>query len=87
MSKYFLEVVPKDLPWYKGDGLMTYIDQLKYEFFISDTDKYLEKATAINFEMIYGECGGVPRKFSDRHYQTVRASDVKKMSQKIWKRL
>ena len=36
---------------------MTYIDQLKYERFISDLDK------VINFEMIYAECSGAPRNF------------------------
>ena len=33
-----MEYVPEDLPWYGKDGLMAYIDQLKYEEFISDPD-------------------------------------------------
>lgn len=36
--------------------------------------------------MIYIECGGVPRKFSENHYQTVRILDVKRMSQKDWEK-
>ena len=41
---YIPEVVPEEFPWYERDGLMTYIDQLKYKRFMSDLDKYLEKA-------------------------------------------
>ena len=28
VNNHIPEVVPKDLPWYKRDGLMNYIDQL-----------------------------------------------------------
>ena len=35
-NSYVHEYVPEVLPWYEGDGLMTYIDQLKYKEFISD---------------------------------------------------
>ena len=42
VNKYIPEVVPKDLPWYKEDKLMTYINQLKYKRFMSNPYKYLE---------------------------------------------
>ena len=35
-NSYVHEYVPEVLPSYEGDGLMTYIDQLKYKEFISD---------------------------------------------------
>lgn len=44
VNKYIPEVVPSNLKWFERDGLFTYIDQLKYERFISGPDKYFEKA-------------------------------------------
>ena len=82
MNRYIPEVVPENLPWNERDGLMTYIDQLKYKDFTSNPDTYLEKAEIINFDMIYVRCGCRPQQYSDKYYQTVRASDVFKMSQK-----
>ena len=61
---------------------MTYIDQLKYKRFMSDPDKYLEKAEAINFDMIHARCGRSSQQYSNRHYHTVHTFDVRKMSQK-----
>lgn len=55
---------------------------MKYERFTNDPDKYLEKAEAVNFEMIHNRCRGDKKQFFDRYYQTVTSSDVKKMSQK-----
>ena len=78
VNKYIPKVVPKDLKWYERDGLFTYIDQLKYELFTNDPDKYLEKAEVVNFEMIHNRCRGDPRKFSDKYYQTVVKSDLEK---------
>ena len=60
VNKYIPEVVSEDFPWYKREGLMTYIDQLKYKRFMSDLDKYLEKAEVINFDMIHARCGQSP---------------------------
>ena len=82
VNKYIPKVVPKDLPWYKRDGLMTYTDQLKYKRFMSNPNKYLEKAEVINFDMIYARCGRPPQQYSNKHYQTVHTSDVNRMSQK-----
>ena len=82
VNKYIPKVAPKDLPWYKNDGLMIYIDELKYKRFMYDPNKYLEKAEVINFDMIYARCGQSPQHYSNKHYQSVHTSDVKKMSQK-----
>ena len=35
-NKYIPKYIPEYLPWHKRDGLLTYIDQLKYKDFISD---------------------------------------------------
>ena len=41
VNNYIPEYVPSNLPWDERDGLMTYIDQLKYQEFIEDTDNLL----------------------------------------------
>ena len=70
------------MKWYEHHGLMTYIDQLKYERFSEDPDGYLKKTKVVNFDIIYNQITGTPRQNSDNYYQTVSTSDVKKMPQK-----
>ena len=81
-NNYIPKYVPEDLPWYERDGLLTYIDQLKYKEFISDPDAAVKNTKVINFDMIHAQCWGTPRTHSDNFYQTVREKDVKKMLQK-----
>ena len=50
-NKYIPKYVPEDLPWYETDGLLIYIDQLKYKNFIL-TPMLTLKIQIINFEMI-----------------------------------
>ena len=71
VKKYIPEVVFSNLKWFERDGLLTYIDQFKYERSISDPDKYLEKVEVINYEMIHNRCRGDLRTFSNKHYKTV----------------
>ena len=82
INKYIPEYVPSDLKWYERDGLLTYIDQSKHEHFTKDLDGYLKKAEVVNFDIIHNQCRGTCSQSSDKHYQTVRTSDVKKMLQK-----
>lgn len=84
VNKNILELVPEGLLWYERGGLPSYIDQLKYEDFISDLEKHLEKAKVINFHV---KCRRAPKQYSDHYYQTNRTSNVQKMSQKKRKRL
>ena len=81
-NDYIPKYVPEDLPWYEREGLLTYIDQMKYKEFISDPDAAVKNTKVINFDMIHTQCGGTPRTHSDNFYQTVREKDVKKMPQK-----
>ena len=76
------EYVPKYLPWYERDGLMTYIDQLKYKELISDPDAAIKNTKVNNFEMIHTQCRGISCTHSDQFYQTVRQKNVAKMPQK-----
>ena len=55
-NSYVPEYVPEDLPWYEHDGLITYIDQLKWKEFISDLNAVIKNTKAINFEMIHAQC-------------------------------
>ena len=82
VNKYIPKVVPEDLPWYKRDDLMTYIEKLKYKDFISNPDAYLEETEVINSDLVYARCGRQHQQYSDKLYQTVHTSDVSKMSQK-----
>ena len=71
VNKYIPGEVLSDLPWYERDVLLTYINKLKCEPFISNLDKYLEKVKVVNFEIIHAECCGSSRNYSDKYYQTV----------------
>lgn len=82
VNKYIPEVDPEDLPWYERDDLMKYIDELKYKRFLSDPEASFKKSEVVNFEMIYARCGCAPQQYSDNYYETVRVSDVSKMSQR-----
>ena len=48
---------------------MTYIDQMKYNDFISDLDLHIENTQIINFEMIDAQCRGQPHTHSDKYYR------------------
>ena len=86
VNKYIPEAVPSNLKWCERDGLLTYIDQRKYERFNSDPDKYLEKAQVINFDIIHNRCRGDYQTYSDKHYQTVVLSDSNKYVSKRTKK-
>ena len=82
MNKYIPEYTPENLKWYERYGLLTYIDQLKYEQFSSHPEQYLKKAEIINFDNIHKRCRSDPQKFSDKYYQTVVSKDIEKIPQK-----
>ena len=67
-NSYVPEYVSENLPWYECDSLMTYIDQLKWKEFISDSDASIKNTKVINFEMIHAQCKGMPRTLSDQFY-------------------
>lgn len=78
-NKCIPEYVPKFLPWYEQDGLLTYSGSLKYKEFISNPNRHMERAEVINFDIIYARCGRAPQQYSDTYYQTVCTSDVTKI--------
>ena len=50
-NNYVLEYVPDNLKWCGRDGVMTYIDKLKYDNFIKNTDEHFEKTQVRNFDI------------------------------------
>ena len=81
-NNYVAEHVHEDLPGYKRDGLMIYIDQLNYKEFLSNPDAAIKNTKLINFEMMHAQFRGTPHMHSHQFYQTVREKNVAKMPQK-----
>ena len=77
MNAYIPRFVPKGLPWYERNGLITCYDQGQCEVFLRDTDKHFREAKIINFDIIWRECRGeeVPKDLLP-YYQTVRDKSV-----------
>ena len=64
-NKYFPRYEKLDLAWYKMDGLMIYIDQLKYKALKNNPDDYF--SNVINFDIIHNRCSGRPIENSMQH--------------------
>ena len=77
MNAYIPKFVPKDLPLYERNGLMTWYDQGQCKDFLRDTDKHFREGKIINFDIIWRECRGeeVPKDLL-QEYQTVRDKSV-----------
>ena len=65
--KEILNYVPKYLPWYERDGLMTYIDQLKFERFKENREEHFKNAEIVNFNIINYCCRGDPLQNSKKY--------------------
>lgn len=52
-NNYIPQYVPDNLPWYERGGLITYINKVKYENFMKDTDKHFENTQIVNFDKIH----------------------------------
>ena len=77
MNIYVPKFVPKNLPWYERDSLMTWYDQIKGEEFFRDTDQHFQQGKILNFDIIHRKCCGeeVPKDLL-KHYQTVNDKSV-----------
>ena len=93
MSKKILnKYVPRfaqhsELPWYERDGLLSYIDPLKCEEFLKDTDSHFKTAQVVNFGIIYHKCRGDPSQAGYKDYQNVNKKDVDKYSSNSKKKI
>ena len=79
MNSYIPQYVALDLKWYERDGLITYIDRLKYERFEQNRDSYLNNVKITNFDIIHHECRGDPLQNSYKHYNTVNQKNFDRM--------
>ena len=80
-NKYETEYCAKhfDKPWYEKD-LMGYFDYLDYQDMLREPTKYFRDKKVINFDIIHHECKGDPLQANYQGYQTVKASDLQKIS-------
>ena len=82
VDKYIPPYVPSDLPWYKRDGLMMYIDRLKYERFSENRDSYLQRANIIIFDIIHHRCRGNELTNPVTYYKTIKKHDLNDFEKK-----
>ena len=66
-----------EFKWYEHYLLMPYIDDLKYNEFIENTDEHFQKAKIINFDITQHECNGDELEYSKKFYQTIENKDFK----------
>ena len=76
-----------NLPWYEGDGLMWYIDSLRCQEFLDDTDEHFKKAEIVNFNIIYHKCIDDLLLKDLKTYQSVHKKDLLGYNQKQKKNL
>ena len=68
VNKYIPDHVNQNLKWYEHDGLLTYIDELKYKDFIRNADAHFKNAQIVNFDIIHHEYRGDPLENSLKTY-------------------
>ena len=86
VNTYIPSYVKGYLKWYERDGLLTYIDRLKYQRFEENRDCYFANTKIVNFDIIHVHCRGQTQEKSDKYYQTVREETFEKMPENDKKR-
>lgn len=76
---YISKFVWQNLSWYERDGLMTWLDQVKCDEVVADTDRHFNNTYIINFDKIHCLARGekVPYEVF-RNIQTIREIDIEK---------
>ena len=77
IKKVILKYVLDNLKWHKRDGLMTYVDQLKYKQFKENREEHLQNLEVVNFDLIHKRCRKTPLTNPESFYKTVKKTDVK----------
>ena len=77
MNKYIHTKGKTEYKWYEHYLLMPYIEDLKYNEFIENTDEHFQKVKIINFDIIHHECKGDELEYSKKFYQTIENKDFK----------
>ena len=72
----------KEYGWLEHD-LMTYINDLKCEHFIEDTNSHFSLMKITNFDIIHHQCRDDSLQYSKRYYETIFNSDFKGYKDRI----
>ena len=60
-NKYVLRYQEHNtLPWWKRDGFPTYVDALKWEYFLENSDCHFKNIDVVNFDIIHNRRRGNP---------------------------
>ena len=78
-NSYIPPYVKENLKWYERDGLITYIDQLKYNEFRKNRDKYINETKIVNFDIINNACRRNKMEKTIKEYNTISTDDLKTM--------
>lgn len=71
-TKHIPQFVPHNLPWHERDGLLTYIDELKYKRFCEYWDEHFKNPEVINFDIKIHRCRGTPLENTVQYYKTIK---------------
>ena len=55
-GRYIHKYVSPNLKWFERAGLMTYINQLKYQNFRENKEGWLRNHKVVNFYIIHNQC-------------------------------
>ena len=78
-TAYIPRYVKENLKWYEKEGLITYIDQLKYKEFQKDRDAYINQTKITNFDIIHHECRGDRLDISIKEHNTIKKEKLKQL--------
>lgn len=56
---------------------LSYLDDLKYEQTVKNTDEYFQKVKVVNFDMIHHMCRGDPLEKDISEHLAIKNSDLK----------
>ena len=62
---------------YEHDGLLTYMDAIKYEELLQNCNEHFSNVGVVNFDIIHHQCRGKPLQNLAEHYKTISKSDFK----------
>ena len=89
---YAVKYIPRyqencfELPWFERD-LMTYVDHLKYQKCVKDSNDYFDRAKIVNFDIIHNRCREYSFTNSMREHKTIYSDDFVKYLVEVKKKL
>ena len=77
MSIYKSKYLPRYVPPEERD-FFSYLDQLKYEETVNNTDNYFRNVKVINFDLMHHECRGDPLEKDTKEHFAIQNKDFTK---------